>query len=259
MKNGVRYIDQKVLKCIKDQYVATDSRIIFIDYDGTLIPFTKFPDQAVINKMAEGIITQLADDIRNKVVIISGRDRHFLQHQFPLDNITLIAEHGFFIKEPNKEWITNVSLGLEWKNKIAPVLKNFVTRCSGSFVEEKDASLAWHFRNAEDESIHFQINDLRHELQKILKDESKLEILEGKKVLEIKSILYDKGSAAAGLLASHHYLFTMAIGDDKTDEDLFKAMPENSFTIKVGNSFSLARFHLKKQEQLYQLFRELLN
>ena len=255
----MRYINQKIIKYIKDQYLSTNLRIIFIDYDGTLIPFSKFPDQAVMNKKAEKIITQLADDIKNKVVIISGRDRHFLQHQFSMSNITLIAEHGFFIKEPHKEWVTNISLGLEWKNSVVPVLRNFVDRCAGSFIEEKDASVAWHFRNADDEIIDLQINYLKDDLQKILKDESKLEILEGKKVLEIKSVLYNKGSAAAELLAGHPYRFTLAIGDDITDEDLFKAMPEDAFTIKVGNSLTYARYYLKKQEQLYQLFQELLN
>jgi trehalose 6-phosphate synthase/phosphatase len=258
IKMSVRYIDSKILKEIKDQYLTSASRIIFIDYDGTLIPFSKYPEQAVMTEKAEKIITQLTNDERNKIVIISGRDQKFLERQFIKANVTLIAEHGFFIKEPQKEWVTNISVELGWKQKVAPVLDNYVDRCTGSFIEGKYASLAWHFRNVDDDFADLRINELKDDLQEVLKNESKLEVLEGNKVLEIKSMLYNKGSVASKLLAEQHYSFALAIGDDKTDEDLFKAMPENAFTIKVGTSLSIAKYNLKKQKQLYELFQELL-
>jgi trehalose 6-phosphate synthase/phosphatase len=255
---SVRYIDQKVIKEMKDQYHRTESRIIFIDYDGTLIPFSKYPEQAVINEKAENIIMRLSNDERNRIVIISGRDQAFLERQFTKANVTLIAEHGFFIKEPNKDWITNISIELAWKQKVTPLLDEYVDRCTGSFIEEKYASLAWHFRNVDEEFAELRINELKDDLHEILKNESKLEVLEGNKVLEIKSMLYNKGSVAAELLCKHPYTFTLAIGDDKTDEDLFKAMPDNAFTIKVGTSLSIAKYNLKKQKQLYDLFLEMM-
>jgi len=243
---------------MKDQYHRTESRIIFIDYDGTLIPFSKYPEQAVINEKAENIIMRLSNDERNRIVIISGRDQAFLERQFTKANVTLIAEHGFFIKEPNKDWITNISIELAWKQKVTPLLDEYVDRCTGSFIEEKYASLAWHFRNVDEEFAELRINELKDDLHEILKNESKLEVLEGNKVLEIKSMLYNKGSVAAELLCKHPYTFTLAIGDDKTDEDLFKAMPDNAFTIKVGTSLSIAKYNLKKQKQLYDLFLEMM-
>jgi trehalose 6-phosphate synthase/phosphatase len=256
---SLRYIDQEILKEMKERYHSSHSRIIFIDYDGTLIPYTKFPEQAVMNVNADKIISQLAFEDRNKIVIISGRDQNFLEHQFTKANVTLIAEHGYFIKEPNGNWKTNISLNIAWKQKVASVLNRYVFQCSGSFVEEKYASLAWHFRNVNDHLAELQISKLKDDLQEVINNEWKLEILDGNKVLEIKSKLYNKGSSAFELLADHSYGFILAIGDDKTDEDLFRAMPEDAFTIKVGNSFTLARYNLKKQEQLYQLFQELLS
>jgi trehalose 6-phosphate synthase/phosphatase len=256
---SVRFIDHNSLKNIKEQYKKARSRIIFIDYDGTLIPFSKYPEQAVMTEKVEKIIKQLTDDPKNKIVIISGREQKFLEKQFKKVDITIIAEHGFFIKEPHQKWKTNIAVDLDWKQKVLPILNEYVDRCSGSFIEEKYASLAWHYRNVEEDFAELRINELKDDLQEILRHNSKLQVLEGNKVLEIKSIAYNKGSVADSLLGSTPYEFIMAIGDDKTDEDLFKAMPENTYTIKVGTSLSIAKYNLKRQKQLYELFQELLD
>jgi trehalose-phosphatase len=256
-KMSVNFIEASSLAHIKATYQKAGSRVIFIDYDGTLIPFSTYPEQAVMNEKAQRVITILTDDEKNRVIIISGRNRDFLERQFKNAKVTLIAEHGFFTKEPGQDWITSLSVELDWKQKVIPILKEYVDRCNGSFMEEKFASLAWHYRNVDMDFASLRINELRDDLMEILKNNNNLQILEGNKVIEIKSMAYNKGTVASRILQEGRYGFAMAIGDDKTDEDLFRVMPSDAHTIKVGTGLSIARYNLRKQKQLYDLFQEL--
>ncbi len=251
------YMDYRIVNNIKEAYSQANSRVIFIDYDGTLIPFSKYPEQAIMNGEAKKMITTLTNDPKNKVIIISGRNREFLEHQFIKVNVTLIAEHGFFIKEPHKIWETNLTIKLDWKQKVLPILQEMVDKCSGSFIEEKFASFAWHYRNVDNDFAEIRLPELKDSLWEILENNANLQLLEGIKVLEIKSMLYNKGTVAAKLLQESAFDFTMAVGDDVTDEDLFKALPGSAFSIKIGSGQSSAKFNLKKQEHLYDLFQAL--
>lgn len=253
-----RYVDPKILETISKAYQNADSRIVFIDYDGTLIPFAKYPEQAVLSEKAKSIILRLTEDSRNKVVVISGRDKKFLDKQFSDLNLTIVAEHGLYIKHPHEEWKSMIQIDTDWKEKVFPILKEYVERCFGSFIEEKNASLVWHFRNVDEDFVQLRIHELKDDLWEILKNESKLELVEGNKILEIKSTLYDKGSSAVSLL-KRKYDFILAIGDDRTDEDLFSVLPENAFTVKVGTGLSIARYNLKSQNLIYDFFELLVN
>ena len=249
----VKYLDENTLKCIKEKYQQSLNRLFLIDYDGTLTPLAKLPEMALLNEKTEGLIRNIVSDERNTVAIISGRGREFIEKQFENIGVILIAEHGFYLKDPNGEWTNNLEIDLSWKKKILPVLNNYVDRCNGSMIEEKQASIVWHYRNADEEIASLRINDLKDDLTEILKSESKLQMLEGDKVLEVKSILYDKGSAASVLINKDNYDFILAIGDDRTDEDLFKVIPRFGFTIKVGSKPSKARFNIRNQSQIYEI------
>ncbi|HUX58168.1 MAG TPA: bifunctional alpha,alpha-trehalose-phosphate synthase (UDP-forming)/trehalose-phosphatase [Bacteroidales bacterium] len=249
----VKYLDENTLKCIKAKYQQDRKRLFLIDYDGTLTPIVKIPEMALLNERTESLLKKIITDKRNTVVIISGRDREFIEKQFKDLRVILIAEHGFYIKYPDGEWINNMEINLSWKEKILPILNTYVDRCSGSMIEEKQASLVWHYRNADEGIASLRIHELKDDLMEILLTESKLQMLEGDKVLEVKSILYDKGTAASILINQESYDFILAIGDDKTDEDLFKVIPKYGFTIKVGSKQSKARFNLKNQSQIYEI------
>lgn len=258
MDMQARFIDGQIMKTIITDYRDASNRIIFIDYDGTLIPFSKYPEQAVLGQEAKNVLTMIANDTRNKIVIISGRDKNFLDRQFKDMNLSLVAEHGLFIKHSVEGWKSMVQYETDWKNKVYPVLKEFVDRCSGSFIEEKNASLVWHFRNVDEDFVQVRIHELKDNLFEILKNEPKLVMLEGNKILEIKSTAYDKGSSALSLLNQKKYDFILAIGDDRTDEDLFRVLPEKSHTIKVGTAISLAKYNLKSQKFVYDFFETLV-
>lgn len=254
---SVTFINQQVSSQIVNDYRNSSHRIFFFDYDGTLVSFAKFPELATIDRNAIGIIKSLASDPHNQVVIISGRDREFLEQQFKSVAVTLVAEHGFFIKKPNKEWKTIIKNDHQWKETLLPILEEYVNRCNGTFIEEKTGSIAWHYRNADLDFAQLRLHELRDDLSEIIHHKTDFEIVEGNKVLEVKCGKYDKGRAAQAVMKDKIYDYILSAGDDKTDEDLFKVMPQNAYTIKIGSSPSFAKYSTTDHLSLLKLLKKL--
>lgn len=257
-KMRVRFINTELSLKISEHYKAAVNRIIFLDYDGTLVPFSKYPELAVIDDKTLDIVKALAADNKNKVVIISGRDTDFLAKQFDNVNVMLVAEHGYFTRQVGGEWVTSINSDENWKESVIPILEEYVRRCNGTFIEEKHGSVAWHFRNAESDFALQRLHELRDDLVEIIRHKTDFEILEGNKVLEVKSGRYDKGEAASNIIGDIKYDFILAAGDDKTDEFLFKAMPSLATTIKIGVTPSLARYNILDNAQFLNFLRILI-
>ncbi|OGJ85658.1 MAG: hypothetical protein A2268_16795 [Candidatus Raymondbacteria bacterium RifOxyA12_full_50_37] len=239
-------------------YTAARQRVIFLDYDGTLVPFSKYPELAVPSEYSLNQLKALATPAANAVVIISGRSKEFLNEWFSGYPVHLIAEHGAFTKAPGAEWACELDPDAEWKKAIAPVLQRYYHRCSGSFVEEKAFSLAWHFRNSPQEIAAIKAKELTEELRTLIVPENRLQVLEGEKVIEIKRAGYDKGVAASRFLTAQTPDFILALGDDKTDEDLFRALPAEAHTIKIGLKTTRAKYNLKSQQEVHTLLDKLI-
>lgn len=274
-KMKVNFINNAIKQKIIHEYTSAKKRIIFLDFDSALVPLNNRPETVTLKERFNHILSPLINFIlstkdtgtedagrilrritsnpKNKLIIISGQERELLESQFINSHVILIAEHGRFIKEYNKDWVTLADVNLSWKNKILPILNEYVNRCNGSFVEEKHASLIWNYRNAEQDITTIRIHELKDNLLEILKNDIKLQILEGDKVIEIKSIMYDKGTAALTFLKDELFDFIMIVGDNKTDEDLFRVMPENAITIKIGSHPTFAAYSIKEQSMLYNL------
>lgn len=252
---NVRFIDSTISSQIVSEYREASRRILFLDYDGTLVSYAKYPELATIDNSTLEIVRQLSEDPKNQIVIISGRDKAFLERQFSGAGVTLVAEHGYFIKKIGKEWKATVHSNGNWKETVMPILNEYVNRCTGTFIEEKTGSIAWHYRNADFDFAQLRLHELRDDLAEIIRHKTEFEILEGNKVLEVKCGKYDKGHAAQSLLKNDHYDFILAAGDDITDETLFKILSDNSFTIRIGLSPTLARYNMAN----YSLFLKLLN
>ena len=137
-----------------------------------------------------------------------------------------------------------------------PILKTYVDRTPGAFIEEKSYSLVWHYRKAQRGLGELRSNELINNLMYVIKDRG-LQLLPGNKVIEIKNIEVNKGKAALSLLYAQKYDFILAVGDDHTDEDIFKAIPETAFTIKVGSTISAARFYLRNPEEVRAFLKKL--
>jgi len=247
-----RHVSFATEQSIINRYHKTKKRIIFLDYDGTLVNFKSNINQATPDKELHTIIDRLSEDPANMLVLISGRKHENLGEWFDDKNIYLIAEHGSWFKQQNTTWHKISGLSDSWKHDIYPVLETYVDRTPGSFIEEKTYSLVWHYRNSQGGLGELRANELMNNLKYLASDKG-LQLLPGDKVLEVKNMEINKGKAALMLLDKNDYDFIIAFGDDYTDEDVFKALPESAVTIKVGGNVSAAKFYLRNPAEVRRL------
>ncbi len=254
MKTSI--LNEEVEKKLVQDYKNSKNRLFLLDYDGTLISFFKKPEQAKPSKEVFEILKNLKDDPNNTVVIISGRKRETLQDWFSNLDIELVAEHGVWLKERDEDWKLIEKLSSDWKDEIKPILKLFRERTPGSFIEEKDYSLAWHYRNVDSEFGYIRTRELVDVLVNFTSNFN-LQVLEGNKVVEIKNAGVDKGRAAQRWLDRKKWDFIFAVGDDWTDENLFEVVPESAYSVRVGLKKSKARYNLESSNDVRSLLSKL--
>ncbi len=238
------------------EYRRSKKRLLLLDYDGTLVPFQHKPEAAKPGKGLISLIGHLADDPGNEVVIISGRDRTILETWFGQLPVGLVAEHGAWIKE--EQWRMLEPLSDEWKEEIYPTIQLYMDRTPGSFIEEKEYSLVWHYRKSSSELSTIRLRELIDDLV-LLTANLNLQILEGNKVVEIKDSRINKGSVSMHWIAKDAWDFILAVGDDRTDEDMFSVIPDWGYSLKVGFGTTEARYNLKSQKDVVALLEELRN
>jgi len=249
----VKFLDYSVKFDLIDQYQRATKRLILLDYDGTLISFFRNPSDAIPGEDLKELLKKL-NTLKNEVCIISGRSSDWFDKWFTELDINIIAEHGGCKKIKGQPW-TKVETGTGlWKNDVTNVMQRYVTECPHSFVEEKEYSIVWHFRNADPDLGNLLAGKLILELNEKFSSRN-LDIFMGKKIVELKIRGIDKGDAIKQFLTGATYDFILAVGDDYTDEEMFKVLAEvkNSFTIKVGNDASFAQFNLYTPQMVVSL------
>jgi trehalose 6-phosphate synthase/phosphatase len=244
------------IQTIQAQYAHAKRRLLILDYDGTLSPLCKQPEEAVPSDKVRSILTRLGNDPRNTVVICSGRDRDTLDRWLGDLPVELTAEHGAFIKV-NGVWQGLDDKPILWSEDLLAVLNRIKEQTHGSRIERKRTTLVWHYRNCDAWLADLREKQLIHALMPLCTQQN-LVITRGNKVVEIKATNANKGTEALRLLAKETYTFVLAMGDDLTDEDMFRMLPAEAITIRVGAFSPAARYTLDPQAEVLPLLEKLL-
>ncbi|MFW5813818.1 MAG: bifunctional alpha,alpha-trehalose-phosphate synthase (UDP-forming)/trehalose-phosphatase [Spirochaetota bacterium] len=243
-------------RAVLEAYGGADRRLIFLDYDGTLVPYRDRPDRAVPDEDARSLIARLSEDRNNDVVLISSRGREFMSRYLGDLHVGLIASHGVWIRRAGGEWEQLVPVTAEWKEELAPIMQLHADRTPGSRFEEKEYGLAWHYRGSEPDLAFVRVAELRDALLSMSANHN-LTLFEGNRVLEVKSSLASKAQAAAAWFEHDDYGFILAAGDDQTDEEIFASVPEGAHTVRIGLGPTSATYFLENYGELRSFLAEL--
>ncbi|KAI0123582.1 family 20 glycosyltransferase [Xylariales sp. AK1849] len=267
------------------QYRAAKNRLFMFDYDGTLTPIVREPSAAIPSERVIQTLKSLAADHRNAVWIISGRDQEFLQqHLGHIPELGFSAEHGSFMRHPGETTWENLAekFDMGWQEEVIAIFQKYTDRVQGSFIERKRCALTWHYRQADAEQGVHASREARKELESTVAKKWDVDVMEGKANLEVRPTFINKGEIAKRLVGSYNadishmagksqpelskeggLEFVLCMGDDFTDEDMFRALNGLSgiaigehtiFSVTVGAStkVTLARSHVLEPEDVIE-------
>jgi len=255
--NSAIKMDETTIKSIKEKFNKSKSKVIFLDYDGTLVPFNKKPELALPDKSLFKLMDKIISAKNTDLVIISGRDTNFLDKCFGDLDITMVAEHGIFMRKINESWVSKYTKKRKWIDNLRPLFQSFSDRTPGTFVEEKQTSLVWHYRGSDPELAADRLVEFKTELQSLISDD--LDLMDMNKAIEVKSATFNKGIAVNEIIRNKKYDFILCFGDDVTDEDMFVNLPKSAFTVKVGKSNTKAKYFLEDHNSVRYLLNDLVS
>ncbi len=240
---------------------------LFFDYDGTLAPIARTPQQAVTPPRTKVLLETLLENPRFKIAIVSGRELKDIEKRVSSKKITYVGNHGVQIHGPGIKFSMPVSRrGIKILKHIKDDLAAKLALIKGPVLEDKGLSLSLHYRLVSKKHIPHLKAILQESVIPYL-HEKKIVLRQGKKVFEICLPLnWDKGKAVLWILAklksvsAKNRFIPIYIGDDETDEDAFRALKNKGLTIFVGRPKpSYARYYLKNPGQVNWFLKRILS
>jgi trehalose 6-phosphate synthase/phosphatase len=235
----------------------SESRLILLNYDGTLVPPGRDLEQVRPDGDMLELLRRLRDAPGSQLVLYSGRRRESMDDLFG-EEFSLVAEAGFWVRDPGGRWHMIAPLHDAWKEEVRPLMQFYVDRTPGAFLQEKDFSLVWHCRRTEPELARVRSRELLLSLYAQTAS-MELDVLEDRRRVEVRNADINKGRAVAHWLERRRWNLIVAAGDDSTDEPVYNALPERAFTFKVGGGPTEARFRVQDTSEIRRLLGELLD
>jgi trehalose-phosphatase len=236
-----------------------DQLAVFLDYDGTLTPIVSRPDQAVLMDSTQAILRTLAAKI--PVAILSGRELNDVRKRVAIDGLVYAGSHGFDIAGPRGLRRQEAGEFLPALDAAEKELREKLAGIAGALIERKCFSIAAHYRNVNESDFP----KLERGVSEIATRHRKLRRIDGKKVYELlPNIDWDKGKAVLWLLenlgldcANGRPIY---VGDDRTDEDAFRALGQRGVGILVSEQPrpTAASYSLKDPAEVGRFLRELV-
>ena len=240
--------------------VALSKRLVLLlDYDGTLVPFSAMPELATPDEELLALLAALAGRPRTAVHVLSGRDRQTLGRWLGALDIGLHAEHGVWSRQPpHGPWRRVAGGDTRWRKRARDIMQRMRDETPGARLEEKSEALAWHWRGVDPDFGNRQAKRLEAQLVEEVNDET-CEVLLGHRVVEVRAAGIHKGQVVRRVLERESVgTCILALGDDRTDEDLFAALPQDAIAVHVGDGESAAGYRVAAPADVRRMLQMIL-
>ena len=264
-------------------YSKSFKRLIFLDFEGTLpsedigqgridkLFKDRKPSQEILN-----LLTELSNDKKNSVFIVAGKGFSQLDEWFKnIPNLGLSAEHGFLYKANSQsQWTKIVEKNDQtWRKSCLNIIAPYTQRCEGSCLEVKESSVVWQYSECDQELGKAFASVITSELQVALKNKD-VKILNGKGFVEVIAFGINKGSFVSYIIKEKIKQnkapdFILCIGDDASDEKMFRFLNKKKNDIKafnhnikiinitVGKKPSEAEYYVNNTKEVQDLINKL--
>ena len=211
--------------------------ILFLDYDGTLVPICKEPSLARLSPDTQKVLKDLSKNPFLSVGVISGRSLGEIRKMVGVRDLFYAGNHGFEIFFKKRVWTHPELEGFTPRlKKVVRELHSRTRGIKGIIVEDKKFTASIHYRNVKAQSPGSILAIITEVLAPY---PDAFTVARGKKVFEIRPLVeWDKGKAVerlTELLSIKSKLIRIYIGDDQTDEDAFRVLGKGDITIRVGS------------------------
>jgi trehalose-phosphatase len=225
--------------------------LVATDFDGTLSPIVDDPDAAEPSPRARRALSTLAGQCHTRVAVISGRALRDLEHRLQLseDDILLVGSHGSEFEPELAARLTDLQRDL--LEKVHAAVESAATGLEGILTEHKDASSTLHYRQANRDVAAEALCRLHRSIQAL--PPPRPQIRRGKKVVELAVLHMHKGEAVARIRTEVGATAALYLGDDRTDEDVFRIMGTEDLSVKVGPGPTAARVRVDNTEEVADL------
>lgn len=235
-----------------DRVAAVPVLLIASDYDGTIAPIVADPPRARPHRESIVALRALAAMPQTHVAIISGRALEELARLTGLpEDIHLVGSHGSEFDPDFAESLSPHAARL--RRHLIDELTTVAAHGSGFTIEEKPASVAFHYRNADDEAADEAV-------RAVLEGPGAIEGVytkHGKKVVELGVVSTSKGNALETIRHRCGASAVVFFGDDATDEDAFVTLAGPDLGVKVGEGETSAGHHVEGPRQVAQVLARL--
>ncbi len=231
--------------------VAADAAF-FIDFDGTLVDIADRPDLVVVQPSVRRVLEALIARFDDAVAVVTGRPLAAIDGYLAPLRMPVAAEHGS-IRRDAKGCMHAEMHGAEAVESAVRALEPFVKYNPGLLLEQKQASVALHFRQRPDLAA-----DCATAVEKARAAIPELGILAGKMVYELRPEGIHKGTAIKAFMEEAPFRGRVPVyaGDDVTDEHGFAAVNElGGISIKIGEETTTACYRADREILLAWLER----
>jgi trehalose 6-phosphate synthase/phosphatase len=239
---------------VRKAYDLATQRVLFVGYEGTLVDSSCSTSDADVNET----LAALADDTHNSVVVLSDKSAMDLNSFLTVSQITIAAESGGFVRGPRGQWQTLGDLYLLWKEPISSALRRLAHHYPDTTIDEKHFSITWEYGNG---IAHLPDSDKRQlkAAFRIMSNQYNVPMIETEHSVEFKAAEISKGKFVASWMNLHGPGdFILAIGDDKSDEEIFKLIDRKYISVRVGyDSSSHARYYVQSRAEVLPLLKSL--
>ena len=216
------------ISAVVKKFKESKRSLLLFDNEGTITPqhIHTFTLSQNINPELLKILSTLSQNPATSIFIVSGRDKKLMERWYTsLPQIGLGAEHGYFVWWPNKGW-EEKTISCDWIKKAEEIMASYTARTDGSYIEIKESSIAWVYKESDSELGVWQADELMKQLHAEL-DSNLLHIMNGKSYVEVRYKNVNKGAFSYSVIkkivgkSMLPLSFVLAIGDDTGDEYMF--------------------------------------